>query len=1257
MQAAKQVADAQRQVVDAERDLRDAQEDAADVQAELNDARREAARSLEDMNQRLAESHLDEREAVLRLKEAEKELRAAQREPGTDPADLERLQLNYERAKLNLVEQRTETKRLAADTAAANKAGVEGSEQVVAAKERIADANETVADRERALADAQRGVAEAQQDGARQIADAQRAVADAAAAVADAQAAAASQTSAVDDAMAKLAPNARSFVGAVQALAPAWDAMRLSVQNALFAGLDDTVTTLGSTTIPVLQSQLTATAGIWNQMAKSAAGAITEMGKSGMLEDILRGANDNLAAFKDTPGQIVTAWGQLSVAAQPALNSLLQGFAGAIESGTSKLGAAFESGSLKTTIDAAFDILGQLAGIAGDAFGAVGNILKAAQDGGGQALAVVGELFAELRRITAMPEVQASLRTIFSSIAQIAAAIAPVIGSLFQAILPLVEALAPTIAQISQALGPALSQLAQALGAALLPIIEALTPILDEVMGAVVQVVQAITPLLKPIGDLIAGIIAALLPVLGPILDVVIDLVDALVGPLNEIIQAFVPYIELLGQVLAEVFGALEPLFGPLVEIVGELAQVFADVYTQLIQTFMDVIVPLLPTITKLVTLIVTLALQVISALMPSLDELIAAGMRLLDAVLPLLPMFAELAVMVLELALKALPIILPPLIDLVGWLVSGLAGAISTVIGWVASIVTWLRKNLGPAFRWLLDEVVIPVWEGIRKGIGAAWSWIKRWILSPIQAFFTVIIPSWGRTLRQKVVGAYLSMRDGIAGVWESIKRNVLNPIRTFFTSTVPGWGTTLKNKMVGAFDAARAGIKTAWDKIKGIAKRPVEFVARTVYNQGIRKVWGYVSKAFGGDPLPEFTGFARGGILPGYTPGRDVHRFFSPTGGGLELSGGEAIMRPEFTRAVGAGFVHTMNAVAKSQGAEGVRAALAPVFGGNPDTPTDRSLRYSAGGVVQRFADGGIFGWIKSKAAAAAGVGSDVWNSVKKAASWLGDTLESSARAGAKNIIDPLLKKFPGMDTGFGRLIRRIPTKLLDALFGYSKESDRRGAGGVGGPKIQRALRWAKAQAGKPYIWGGVGPIGYDCSGFMGAIENVIRGRDPYSRRWATGAFSGRTAPPGWVKNGKSAFRVGITNAGVGHTAGTLGKTRVESRGGDGVVVGSRARGHGDRLFTDWYGFQPGKYDAGGWLRPGATAAFNLTGKPEAVLTSAQWQTMRSAAETAGGLRPGDRLTLVVDGQEFHGYVDARADGRVNAGQRQLVQVLNAG
>jgi hypothetical protein len=584
--------------------------------------------------------------------------------------------------------------------------------------------------------------------------------------------------------------------------------------------------------------------------------------------------------------------------------------------------------------------------------------------------------------------------------------------------------------------------------------------------------------------------------------------------------------------------------------------------------------------------------------------------------------------------------------IKLVGWFGKWLWNtALKPAFDAIAAGALWLWSTaFKPAFQWIGDKAkwlwnnaIKPAWAGIQSG--AKWMWEK--VIRPVfRAFMDGLkeLGRWGKWLWKEAIKPAW---DGIVSAGKFAWENGIKPIFDRFKSVV--------RSLKGAFDSAVGGIKSAWDKIKSVSKRPVQYVVDVVYNNGIRGVWNKVAGAFGAPKLGAFK-FASGGIMPGYTPGKDVHRFVSPTGGRLELSGGEAIMRPEFTRAVGSGFVNTMNSVARSRGTEGVKAALAPMLGGNPRTPTDTSLRYSSGGIypVQRFADGGIFGWIKDRASDAVGAGSAAWNKIKEGASWLGDTLEASARAGVKNVVNPLLKNFPGMDTGFGRMIRRIPTRIIDALFGYSKEADKRGAGGIGGPRISAALKWARTQAGLPYQWAGNGNPSWDCSGFMSAIESVIRGQKPH-RRWATMAFSGRTAPPGWVKNGNSAFKIGITNAGVGHTAGTLGKTNVESRGGDGVVVGSRARGYKDSLFTDWYGFMPGKYDNGGMLQPGFNLAYNGTGRPEPVLTGAQFNAL-----ARGGGQLGDLQVSVYVGDQ---QITDIARAEVRTAQGELIQVLNAG
>ncbi|MEL3944880.1 phage tail tape measure protein [Streptomyces sp. LNU-CPARS28] len=242
-------------------------------------------------------------------------------------------------------------------------------------------------------------------------------------------------------------------------------------------------------------------------------------------------------------------------------------------------------------------------------------------------------------------------------------------------------------------------------------------------------------------------------------------------------------------------------------------------------------------------------------------------------------------------------------------------------------------------------------------------------------------------------------------------------------------------------AFARAKDVIGEQFGKIKSLAKKPIAFIVNTVYNNGIVALWSKIRKAFGGPELHKVN-FARGGIMPGYTPGRDVHHFTSPTGGRLALSGGEAIMRPEFTRGVGARAIGAWNAIARTRGARGVRAAM------------------SGGGPVQAFKDGGMFGWVGDAASAVKGVGSDAWEGVRRGASWLKDSMAASARGAVKKLVNPLLDKIPGLDTGWGEIVKGVPLKIVDALVGYSEKADDKieksfiPVGGVGGG----VKRWTK-------------------------------------------------------------------------------------------------------------------------------------------------------------------------------------------------------
>jgi hypothetical protein len=148
-----------------------------------------------------------------------------------------------------------------------------------------------------------------------------------------------------------------------------------------------------------------------------------------------------------------------------------------------------------------------------------------------------------------------------------------------------------------------------------------------------------------------------------------------------------------------------------------------------------------------------------------------------------------------------------------------------------------------------------------------------------------------------------------------------------------------------------------------------------------------------------------ARGGVLPGWTPGRDVHMFTSPTAGNLHLSGGEAVMRPEWTRAVGGpAAVDRMNAAARAGRA---------------------------------FADGGVFRDITTTVAGRRsfpnfnGIGNSL-------ASRIGNQLGASIQ------------------------------KELKRLKAASDAADDDGGGPVGKGGYARALSYARRNVGHPYIFG---------------------------------------------------------------------------------------------------------------------------------------------------------------------------------------------
>ncbi|GIH95445.1 NlpC/P60 family protein [Planobispora siamensis] len=415
----------------------------------------------------------------------------------------------------------------------------------------------------------------------------------------------------------------------------------------------------------------------------------------------------------------------------------------------------------------------------------------------------------------------------------------------------------------------------------------------------------------------------------------------------------------------------------------------------------------------------------------------------------------------------------------------------------------------------------------------------------------------------------------------WKAVAAGV-----TTHLGPVPGKVDTILDRVKGFFSTATNAIGLTWGRLPAKVGGPVEKVSDDIYDRGIVAVWNAIAtKIPGAQVLGRLNlNFARGGILPGYTPGRDVHRFVSPTGGALNLSGGEAILRPELTRALGKRWIDTGNRIARS----GIGAATRWLIGvGDPAGVPG----YAGGGILDTL--GGFFNQAK-------------------------DFFSSGVRAAASTVLKPLIgwaQRSLGA-TPWGSIVAGVPAKVIPWVLNWADDQESK----LGGPG-RRAVRAVRGVIGTPYSWGGGGPggpsfgfaqgagiRGFDCSslmqyGWYRAVGKVMP-RTTYSQRpWLTPVS-------GQPREGD----IGQPNP--DHTFMYAGRGRVI----EAPFTGAHVRETDVR--PAWWGRVPQSFlrDGGGPVYPGKNLIDNRTGDLEWILNP-------RAIDLLGGVRTVHDLNRGVD------------------------------
>lgn len=263
------------------------------------------------------------------------------------------------------------------------------------------------------------------------------------------------------------------------------------------------------------------------------------------------------------------------------------------------------------------------------------------------------------------------------------------------------------------------------------------------------------------------------------------------------------------------------------------------------------------------------------------------------------------------------------------------LTGAVG---GKIEDVKTWFG-DVGTR----ITEIGTSAVTGLRDGAKAKWDELCSRVSD---GWNNTIRPTW-ETLRTEGLGGLANdfltkITNGAVTDWKNLPSAIGAGVADIIGNHFPGFRGALDD-LKGFFGGVVDSIGGIWDGLKAKVADPINWIIDNVINGSLKNAWNAVAKVIPG--LDEWGGVSRieitdagkadgglnqvvkratGGILPGYTPGRDVHEFASPTGGRLHLSGGEAVMRPEWTQAMGSGYVNGMNAAARAEGVAGVKKRM---------------------------------------------------------------------------------------------------------------------------------------------------------------------------------------------------------------------------------------------------------------------------------------------------------------------------------------------
>jgi phage-related protein len=564
-------------------------------------------------------------------------------------------------------------------------------------------------------------------------------------------------SAALDEALKDLAPSARNFVREINKVKPAFDGMRLDVQQKLFAGLGQSIAPLAARYLPQANLLFGSMSSTMNAMAK----------------DLVNFAMSNraLAGTQTTVNNLKSAFGTLRPAVAPAAEAILNvvsvgstflprltsQFSAGIQGISKRITEMARTGELEAFFQKALDTIAQLGRIAGNVGTTIGGVFRAAQSAGGGLLNNLEQMTAAMSRFVNSGRGQEALTGFFAAMRQVTSALGPVLGQVATII---GTQLAPIIANMATTILPALMPALEAFGR----LLEAAAPLIDVLSEAFASLLVAFAPVIDMFAQALADVMPQLIPAVMAIGEALVQLITAaapLVPLFVQLVAALLPILPPILQLVSALLPPLISIIQALMPVIGALVQAFVavmPVVTAVAQVLAAILVP----VVRVVAAIITGAINVVIGIFNALKAGVTGAIR---GVVAAIGWIGQLPGRVIGWFSALKDGAINRAIALWNWL-KGLPGKILGALGDLGSLLLNAGKN-----------IIMGLLNGLKSAAGAVLDWIGDLLSSMGDAvldFFGIGSPSklmagYGRDIGR---GLVVGLRDITPAVADEAKR-----------------------------------------------------------------------------------------------------------------------------------------------------------------------------------------------------------------------------------------------------------------------------------------------------------------------------------------------------------------------------------------------------------------------------------------------------------------------------------------------------